>query len=77
MGSAMDSGYVEVVEVIDKNKPPCEAADTAPRMWGHKCIKNKGHGRKVNHLCGCGHAWAQPVEQDTSKVRTVGADLTL
>jgi hypothetical protein len=71
----MDSGYVEVVQIDRTN--PCEAADHTPQQWGHKCIKTKGHGRKVKHLCRCGHAWAEPTPPDTSKVRTVGADLTL
>jgi hypothetical protein len=87
MGSAMDSGYVEVVEVVHRNgskekidfsPPPCEAADCAPKMWGHKCIRHKGHPRRTTkHICRCGHAWMEPIEPDTSKVRTVGGELSL
>jgi hypothetical protein len=71
----MDSGYVEVV-TVDKPKPLCEAADCAPKQWGHCCIRRK-HARIEPHHCQCGHAWYEPREPDLSKVRTVGADLAL
>lgn len=54
----------------------CEAPDTSPGVWGHKC-NLPPHPRKIAHRCGCGHTWKDPIEPEAINVRTVNGDLTL
>lgn len=68
MSSQLDSGYVEVIaEVLPGKVAPvgdeCGAADTAPKMWGHKCILVR-HTRRSVHSCVCGHTWYEPIEPE-------------
>jgi hypothetical protein len=49
----------------------CGEADCGPKQWGHRCVNRKGHGRKIEHRCDCGHSWSQPVDDDIESVRTV------